>query len=203
MRVLRPDEGPPARLPRGRHASPAAVVVAVQRARLLDAMTEQVAEHGLAATRVADVVAGAGVSLSSFYACFADKSDCFMAAYDAVGGALVEQIEAVAGDQVERISGGIAAYLDWFAIRPAAARAYLVEVHAVGARGLRARTAVIERLLAVAMRSAGDEIDAGRMRAFLLTVDALAHEEVVAGRTAGLPQLHPGLVDLAVRMLAP
>lgn len=202
MRVLQPDREPSPPLPRGRHAASARVVADSQRTRLLDAMTEQVAARGLGAVRLADVAKGAGVSLSTFYEHFAGKTECFLAAYDAVATALIAEIEAVEGDEAEQLVGGLEAYLRWFAARPAAARAYLVEVHAAGEDGLHARTAVLGRFHASAVAAAPD-IDAGALRAFLLLVDALAHEEVLAGRTDRLPDLQEGLVTLAARLLSP
>lgn len=57
-------------------------VIEIQRARILAAMVEVVAEHGLADATVARVVARAGVSRRTFYEIFKDREDCFLAALD-------------------------------------------------------------------------------------------------------------------------
>src|SRR3954454_2857364 len=72
----------PRELPRGPHRLTREAVMASQRGRMLDAMAQAVAEKGYAATTVADVIAGAGVSRKTFYEQFRDKEDCFLAAYD-------------------------------------------------------------------------------------------------------------------------
>src|SRR3954463_3168983 len=70
-------------LPRGRHAAPREVVAESQRERLLVAMADAVAEKGYAHAAVADVIERAGVSRRTFYEHYANKEECFLAAYDA------------------------------------------------------------------------------------------------------------------------
>jgi AcrR family transcriptional regulator len=64
------------RLPRGRSSLPPSDVAAAQRTRLLSAAVATVAETGLRAATVAEIVRRAKVSRASFYAHFADKDDC-------------------------------------------------------------------------------------------------------------------------------
>src|SRR5262245_40878661 len=82
----RPDQ-----LPGGRHGLDREYVASSQRQRLLDAMLEEVGQRGYHATRVADVIRGAGVSNKTFYELFSDKEDCFIAAYDYAVGHLVSE----------------------------------------------------------------------------------------------------------------
>src|SRR5689334_22547930 len=63
---------------------PPALERATQRDRLLHGMAATVARSGYAATPVAEVLRAAGVSRRTFYEQFADKEDCFIAAYDTV-----------------------------------------------------------------------------------------------------------------------
>lgn len=72
----------PAPLPRGRHAASREVVRDSQRRRLIAAMTELAAVNGYPDTTVSHVVARAGVGKPAFYESFADKEECFIAAYD-------------------------------------------------------------------------------------------------------------------------
>jgi AcrR family transcriptional regulator len=123
-------------LPRGRHALPREVVLVSQAERLLQAIVEAVAEKGYAATRVADIVARAGVSRGSFYQQFADKQDCFLAAYmdgsrrlfEAAGGP-----DVIEPDPISRLRLGARAYLNVLSSEPAWSRALLIEVRAVAA----------------------------------------------------------------------
>ena len=68
------------------------VVEASQRTRLLEAVGRAVAERGYAAATIDDVVRGAGVSKKTFYEHFADKEDCFLAAYEAASEELFERV---------------------------------------------------------------------------------------------------------------
>src|SRR6266566_2120574 len=80
-------EGEPG-LPRGRSGLPADEVREAQRERLLRAVIAAVGEVGFREVTVADIVRGARVSRAAFYAHFADKEDCFLAA-TRVGGLLM------------------------------------------------------------------------------------------------------------------
>ena len=82
----------PRRLPRGTHGLDRDVVEASQRTRLLEAVGRAVAERGYAAATIDDVVRRAGVSKKTFYDHFADKQDCFLAAYEAASEELLERV---------------------------------------------------------------------------------------------------------------
>src|SRR3712207_4906070 len=97
--------GIPRRLPRGSHGLDRGVVEASQRARLLEAVGRAVAGKGYAATTIDDIVRGAGVSKKTFYEHFADKEDCFVAAYEAASEELfrhVREAHASADDWLEK-----------------------------------------------------------------------------------------------------
>jgi AcrR family transcriptional regulator len=69
---------------------------AAQRSLLLAAMTGAAAAKGYRACRVEDVLERSGLSRSSFYAHFKDKTECFMAAFEvAVEGLLAAATDAV------------------------------------------------------------------------------------------------------------
>jgi AcrR family transcriptional regulator len=61
--------------------------------RLLTAMTQLASGDGYAETSVADVIAQAGVSRQTFYECFADREDCFLAAYRQSAGPILDALE--------------------------------------------------------------------------------------------------------------
>jgi AcrR family transcriptional regulator len=82
-------EGKPG-LPRGRSRLPAPEVQASQRERLLRAVVAAVAASDYAVVTVADIVRRARVSRAAFYAHFADKEACFLAAARE-GGRLMDQ----------------------------------------------------------------------------------------------------------------
>src|SRR3954470_1905995 len=93
----------------------AALAAETQRARMLEATARAVASKGYAKTTVADIVALAGVSRTTFYGHFADKEECFLETYAAGAHALVVGVaDAVrrsgAADWRERVRVGLSTY---------------------------------------------------------------------------------------------
>jgi AcrR family transcriptional regulator len=140
-------------LPRGRNAAPRQVVWESQRERLLEAMADAVAEKGFATVAVADVIERAGVSRKTFYEQFENKTECFLAAYDAGVDLMLETIEdanaAAALDPIAAARLGTRAYLELLAGNPGFARTFLIEVLAAGPEALQRRTVIHERFAAL------------------------------------------------------
>src|SRR5215467_6978556 len=129
-------------LPRGRNGLPPETVRAAQRERLLRSVIAAVAASGFSDATVADIVRGARVSKAAFYAHFADKEDCFLAATREGGRMLADRV-AAAGRHAPAHPGAeaalrasIAAYLGFLAAEPAFARAFFIDMPAVGARAI-------------------------------------------------------------------
>ena len=101
---------PPSRLPRGPHRLGRDVVRASQRSRLLEAMTAEVADRGYAATSVQHVLRAAGVSRSTFYELFLDKSACFLAALDLGITRIAHDIEAAVAAETQHSARGPAGF---------------------------------------------------------------------------------------------
>jgi AcrR family transcriptional regulator len=138
----------PRSLPRGNHKLEREVVLSSQRARLMEGVVLAVAEKGYVATRVEDITRRARVSRTTFYEQFADKEECFLAAYHTGFELHFRAIE----DAVRRSSGwpriaieGVRANLVGLTAQPAYARAFLIEIHAAGPRALAARDQFHER----------------------------------------------------------
>jgi AcrR family transcriptional regulator len=115
------------------------------RRRLLEGMAAAIAEHGYAATRLADVVAHARVSRRTFYEHFEDKEECFLALYVALCDHLLEVIADAAAAEArwdERVGAAIRAYLSVLTSQPALSRAALMEIQAAGPRALELRLRV-------------------------------------------------------------
>jgi AcrR family transcriptional regulator len=106
-----------------------------QRAKLLEAMVQVVAEKGYEAATVADAVRAARVSRGTFYELFESKQACLIAAFR-LGTEVIEQnIDASitdAKDWREELRLGIRAYLRTLTEEPRFARVYLLESHALG-----------------------------------------------------------------------
>jgi len=204
----------PRRLPRGSHGLDRDVVEASQRARLLEAAGRAVAARGYAGATIDDVVRGAGVSKKTFYEHFADKEDCFLAAYEAAGEELFRRVLEAHGtsdDWMERTRAGIAAYLRWLAAEPALARVFLIEVAAAGPRAAQARERLRDRY-AVLMRDRQEEARADIsslpvlpdevFHAVVAAVDELVVRHIRESSAESLPELEPILLYLQVALLA-
>jgi AcrR family transcriptional regulator len=195
----------PRRLPRGTHGLDRDVVEASQRTRLLEAVGRAVAERGYAAATIDDVVRRAGVSKKTFYEHFADKEDCFLAAYEAASEELLERVQeahAGDGDWLERTRAGIVAYLRWLAADPALARVYLVEVAAAGPRALERREALRDRYAELIRERRPSDLPFEILHAVVAAVDDVVVRHIREHGAERLPELEPILMRLQVALLA-
>jgi AcrR family transcriptional regulator len=201
-------------LPRGRHAAPRDVVRQTQRARMLDAMVQSVAEKGYARVAVADVVERAGVSRKTFYEQFANKEECFLAAYDDGVDRLLVAIDAalatLAPDWLAAARRAVEVYLDAMAASPGFARAFLIEALGAGPSALERRGAVQDRfaaqLKAVHCRARTDipeipEVPPHTFRAAVGAVNELVTAHVLESGAQTLPELTDAVLDVHLALL--
>jgi AcrR family transcriptional regulator len=201
-------------LPRGRHAAPRDVVRQTQRARMLDAMVQSVAEKGYARVAVADVVERAGVSRKTFYEQFANKEECFLAAYDDGVDRLLAAIDAalatLAPDWLAAARRAVEVYLDAMAASPAFARAFLIEALGAGPVALARRRAVQDRfaaqLEAVHRRARADipeipEVPPHTFQAVVGAVNELVTAHVLERGADTLPELTDAILDVHLALL--
>ncbi|HEY6762809.1 MAG TPA: TetR/AcrR family transcriptional regulator [Baekduia sp.] len=197
-------------LPKGRHGLSRAFIASNQRERLLDAIANVVAAKGYAATRVADITEYAGVSRKTFYEQFADKEDCFLAAYDAITALLMDRmakgLAAVAdGTWEEQVHALLGEFLRFLAAEPAFARMCIVEVLGSGATGLARRDAAIEAFFPVVDQIPRAQAGAERWlspRTPQFVVGGIlevVYAEIRRGATEKLPELEEDLTRLAFR----
>jgi AcrR family transcriptional regulator len=193
-------------LPRGRHRLTREEVFASQRGRMLEAMALAVGDKGYTGIAVADVVAGAGVSRETFYQHFADKEECFLAAYemavDTMRQAMADALAGRPSDPLARFDRALRAYLDLLSSEGAVARVFLVDVYAAGPRALERRREVQEDFVDViagifAAKTAGDRF---ACEALVAAISSMVTVRVAAGEFDALPGLRLQLVELARRM---
>jgi len=201
-------------LPRGRHAAPRPVVREAQRMRMLAAMVQAVAEKGYARVAVADVIERAGVSRKTFYEQFANKAECFLAAYDATVdnllGTIDEALEALAPDWLAAHRAAVHAYLEALAVSPEFAKAFLIEVLGAGPEALNRRAAVQDRFAAqledVHRRARQDipeipEVPPHTFRAAVGAVNELVTAHVLEYGAHTLPKLADAVLDVQLALL--
>jgi AcrR family transcriptional regulator len=135
----------------GGDALPRERVSEVQRARMLMAARQVVAQEGYARMSVERVVARAGVSRKTFYDLFENREDCFIAAFDdAVAHAARGVTEAYASHTGwrERMRAALAALLGVLEEEPELLKVCVVEALGAGPKVLEHRTRVLQALIA-------------------------------------------------------
>jgi AcrR family transcriptional regulator len=195
------------KLPRGRHGLSREEVSASQRARILESCCRAIAEKGYARFTVADVLAGSGVSRETFYEQFADKEECFLAAYQLATDSVVETMStADPGDEatpLERWDRMLKAYLELMAREDGYARVFLVDVYAADRRTLIRRRAVLDRFvdLIADLLGARSQADRFACESLVAAVSSLVTVRVAAGDLDELPKLRRPIMDVTRRLV--
>lgn len=205
----------PAPLPRGPHGLSRDEVRESQRLRLLVAAAQSFAAKGFAATTVADITKGSGVSRVTFYELFQDKTDCFLAAYKMAVDFLVTEMINSAGESepVHGLAGLeelLTAYLSTLQSYPGLARMFLVEVYVAGPRAVQVRlegmTSFVELIIAIYR---GDdpqldtmETDLRHMAEIVVAaVSSMATNFVAVGAVEDLSTIRESVLFVARRLL--
>jgi AcrR family transcriptional regulator len=214
--LARTHEGKPG-LPRGRSHLPLTAVRAAQRERLLHSVIAAVSESGYPAVTVADIVRRARVSRAAFYAHFADKEECFLAATAEGRSVMLAGVVSAAralpagtGDE-EVLRAALRAYLAFLAGEPAFAAVFYIHMPTAGPRA-------VDRLSAGSglfadlnqkwhqyARKHHPEWPLVPSEAFAALAGAtveLVRSMVCAGRADALPELEETLVSLHLAVLA-
>jgi AcrR family transcriptional regulator len=214
--LARTHEGKPG-LPRGRSRLPLPAVRASQRERLLRSVIAAVSESGYPAVTVADIVRRARVSRAAFYAHFADKEDCFLAATaegrDLMLAQVVSATRALPAEACDEEVLRVAcrAYLAFLAGEPAFARVFYIQMPTAGPRAVQRLDAALGLFADLNQkwhqraREHHPEWPLVPAEAHLALAGAtvqLVRSMVRAGRTDALPELEETLVPLHLAVLA-
>ncbi len=175
-------------------------------------MLVTVAERGYDATTVPEVVARARVSRNAFYEFFTDKTGCFLAACDEEAAHLLAAAVAFASETswITAMRLGTRAYLQWWAQRPAFARAYFLGLPSAGTRAIaqrdRAYIPFRDMFAELAARARAEQPALQPLRPMIprilvLAITELVAEEVRAGDAEQLGWLEDDIVFLAITLL--
>jgi AcrR family transcriptional regulator len=188
---------------------PLALSRETQRERLLHGMAQTVARRGYAATPVAEVLKAAGVSRRTFYEQFADKEDCFLAAYDAIVAVSTERLVTAyhAGETWEvGIALAYRALLGTLAAEPDFAHLGVVDILAAGPRALARRDTTLRRFARFidftrerAQAAATPPALVGQ--AIVGGIHELVYSQIVRGDATRLPQLADELLHYTFMLL--
>lgn len=178
-----------------------------RRRDILEAMVRVVGRQGYKATSVADVIAEAGVTRTTFYKHFEDKQDCFLAAYDTVVARVLDEVVASCDGErswLERVRIGLTTVVELFALDPELARTAIVEVAAAGADARQRHWDAVNRF--TEFLEDGEDLAEGRELPDNIAlmaagaVSGLIFDELLTGRAERLPELLP---DLLFALLVP
>ena len=193
-------------LPRGRHGLPRELVVENQRARLLSGMIETVAEQGYGKATIANVIAAAQVSRKTFYEYFANREDCYRAAYETSFEFLREQVTAgcLPHEWPNSVRGGLAAFLENLGAHPRLAAFFLISPASVGDEIAERHHLAIRELVEVLLakmpaRTLQEGTTEIQVEAFAGGLSRLAAMKVRSGEAEDLTDLLPDLVELFLR----
>jgi AcrR family transcriptional regulator len=181
--------------------------------RLYGATVATVAEHGYESTRVADILAVAGVSRSAFYRHFDNKLECFLATLDALAELAVAPMAAVYGSADDRtwrarLESVFEGLVRLILAQPAAARVWLVEIYAAGPQAVDRMERLGDRLETFAIDAIGETPERPGMppegvRAVLGGLRQIFHSRIRHNREEELMELVPDMVDWALGYDAP
>jgi AcrR family transcriptional regulator len=192
------------RRPRGRPAIPKDV----QRTRLVSAASRAFQKYQYENTRVADIVAEAGMSSRSFYEFFESKEDLVASIVDLAGKVFIERLRAIfeeTEDPIERIDRGLRGFLDLFAQVPMDVDSF---TGTAGQRVRAARRVYVREITQLVLDALVVLHEQGRIskapdRVFvelvLTGVEGMTFRYYSEGRSLELRNLHPAVMELLVR----
>jgi AcrR family transcriptional regulator len=202
-------ERPPAAhargLPRGPHSLTRAQVATNQRQRLLDGMIDTIGVKGYSASTVSDVIKRAGVSRKAFYEHFANKEECFLAAYDSIAAygerAISEAFQHAEG-LPDSANAALGELFDLALERPEAMRVLMVEIGAAGPAGIERRERMAANYEAFLREILGLPVGPGPipnpvLRGVVGGVVHVLYAHLRRGERARLRRLVPALADWA------
>jgi AcrR family transcriptional regulator len=173
-----------------------------RRDAIVEAMIRVAGNKGYLATSVADVIAEAGASRTTFYKHFGDKRECFLAAYDLAVERILGAAEGACDGKRrwrDRTRSGLAAVVELLAAEQALARTAIVEVSAAGAEARRRHSAAVgslARLLEAGRQPPREAETTLPPNTALMAVGAVAGlilDELREGREANLLRILPEL----------
>ncbi|MBK5221052.1 MAG: TetR/AcrR family transcriptional regulator [Thermoleophilia bacterium] len=182
-----------------------------QKARLQGAMVEAVSRHGYASTTLRELVTLAGVSKSTFYEHFESKEDCFLSTFDEIVAQLSARVgEAYRseGDDRQRLTAGLNAFMSLAVEEPAAASLAAIESLTLGAAGVAHRERASRAFEALIQQSfdhspSKRSVSPPVVRGIVAGIRGVSYRRLRIGRGEELPGEVGNLVDWALRYQEP
>jgi AcrR family transcriptional regulator len=173
---------------------PVAAPATETRARILAAMGALVSERGYAAVTIEAIARSARISKRTFYDHFADKEECFLAAYEAAADRVYGVVLGAAHAGLPwraRLDAVITTYLKAMAAQPEMTRVFHVEIQAAGARALELHLGVNRRYAALLRRIVREGGQARLGQATAIALLGAVHELVLHAAAEGTTRRLP------------
>lgn len=176
-----------------------------QRLRLALAMIDAIAKNGYQATRVADVIALAGVSRKTFYEHFDNKQDCLLSTFDLIADEGMRRVEGAyreAEGWPGRVEAAIGALFHSAIENPGALRLSLLEIAAVGPVGIERRGRSLGRYEdflndALALAPGGGAVSSVTLKVVIGGLNRVLYKRVLHDEAGELLALIPDLTGWA------
>jgi AcrR family transcriptional regulator len=190
----------------GHHHVPHDFVAQNQRQRMLRAAVEVVGERGYQKATIEAIAKAARVALVTFYEQFANKEDCFLAAFDES----VEAASTVLGELLDaerpwpdQLASALEIVLEMVAAEPARARLCIVESQAAGPAGLARYQAALARVgewlsQGRALNPRGERLPEGLEVAIVGGLAWLIHQRLAGDRVDELKGLLPEMLQVTL-----
>ena len=181
-------------------------VAEVQRARIMRAAAQVVAEHGFSGATITQVAKAAGVSRATFYDLFESFEQCFLAVLDAAmrrTSARITQAFARHTTWQKQAVAGLAVLLSALDADPCLARVCLVEALAAGPAALAYHAREIEMLKHMVDSAAGPartdrHSSTLSAEATVVAVAGILHRRLITGEAPPFIDLLAPLTSLAL-----
>jgi AcrR family transcriptional regulator len=172
--------------------------------RIIRAFAAVVSEKGFPATTVGDIAAAASISQTTFYQYFANKTDLLAAALESSGAQLIAASlpsARRAPDPLTAVRVGLEAGCGFLAAEPDFAKLRHVGVYSAGPTAIAIRNrsgALLLDVLLEPILSDVSELPPVALEATVGAIYGVFYSEILAGRTAQLPEVGPLLTYLAL-----
>ena len=176
--------------------------------RIIRAFAAVVSEMGFQATTVSNVVAAASISQTTFYQYFADKTDLLAAALESSGAQMIAASlpsALRAPDPLTAVRVGIEGTCFFLAAERDFAWLRMVEVYSAGPAAIALRNRSGTQLFETLLDPLEDrllELPPVALEATVGAVYGVIYNEIMAGRTARLPDVTPLLTYMALAPVA-
>lgn len=194
------------RPPPGRQQLSREFIAQHQRARIIAALAEEIADQGYRSATVADIVRRAGIARNTFYDNFSSKEDCFLAAQDyAAQESLRRVVEAA--EKVEswqgRVRAGLTAFLAAVAEEPALARLCFVEALSAGPAAIERYEQSLQAFIPLfrigrKVSPHGDELPETLEEAITGGIFWVLYQRIIAGETEQIEGILPELLEFVL-----